>query len=131
MGKKILIVEDDVALYNMYSAELKLKGFDVINISDGSMAIESIKRERPDLVLLDVMLPQKNGLQILEDLKGDDDIKGTKVVMLTNYGTDENISKAVELGAEDYVMKYNIVPADLSDKVKSILGENSDVKLVS
>jgi len=131
MGKKILIVEDDVALYNMYSAELKLKGFDVINISDGSMAIESIKREKPDLVLLDVMLPQKNGLQILEDLKGDDDIKGTKVVMLTNYGTDENISKAVELGAEDYVMKYNIVPADLSDKVKSILGENSDVKLVS
>ena len=131
MGKKILIVEDDVALYNMYSAELKLKGFDVINISDGSMAIESIKREKPDLVLLDVMLPQKIGLQILEDLKGDDDIKGTKVVMLTNYGTDENISKAVELGAEDYVMKYNIVPADLSDKVKSILGENSDVKLVS
>lgn len=131
MKRKILIVEDDVALYNMYSAELKLRGFEVVNVSDGSKALTEIKKERPDIILLDVMLPQKNGLEILQDLKADDEVKDIKVVMLTNYGTDENINKAVELGAEDYIMKYNIVPSELSTKVLSILGESSEVKLVA
>ena len=133
MKQKVLIVEDDIALYNMYSTELKLRDFDVVNVSDGALAINTIKKEKPDIVLLDVMLPQKNGLDILQEMKSDDEIKSIKVVMLTNYGTDENISKAVELGAEDYIMKYNIVPSELSGKVMSILGEASDssVKLVS
>lgn len=132
MKQKVVIVEDDVALYNMYSTELKLRSFDVINVSNGALAINTIRKEKPNLVLLDVMLPEKNGLEILQEIKADDDLKGIKVVMLTNYGTDENISKAVELGAEDYIMKYNIVPSELSSKVMSILGEASDsnVKLV-
>ncbi len=91
MKQKVLIVEDDIALYNMYSTELKLRDFDVVNVSDGALAINTIKKEKPDIVLLDVMLPQKNGLDILQEMKSDDEIKSIKVVMLTNYGTDENI----------------------------------------
>jgi len=132
MKRKVLIIEDDIALYNMYSTELSLKGYEVLNVSDGSKAFEEAKKEKPDLVLLDVMLPQKNGLAILEELKSNEDTRDIRVVMLTNYGTDENISKAVELGAEDYIMKYNIVPSELSSKVNAILGDSSDsaIKLV-
>ena len=132
MKRKVLIIEDDIALYNMYSTELSLKGYEVLNVSDGSKAFEEAKKEKPDLVLLDVMLPQKNGLAILEELKSNEDTRDIRVVMLTNYGTDENISKAVELGAEDYIMKYNIVHSELSSKVNAILGDSSDsaIKLV-
>src|SRR3989304_7717333 len=132
MKRKVLIIEDDIALYNMYSTELSLKGYEVLNVSDGSKAFEEAKKEKPDLVLLDVMLPQKNGLAILEELKSNEDTRDIRVVMLTNYGTDENISKAVELGAEDYIMKYNIVPSELSSKINAILGDSSDsaIKLV-
>jgi DNA-binding response OmpR family regulator len=131
MPRKILIVEDDIALYNMYSTELQLRGFEVVNVSNGGQAVDAVRKEKPDLILLDVMLPEKNGLDILEELKQDDELKNYKVVMLTNYGTDENISRAVELGAEDYIMKYNIVPSELSGKVQSIMGEvsNDTVKL--
>lgn len=125
MGKRVLIVEDDTALYTMYAMELSIKGYDVSNVADGALGLEAVKTRRPDLVLMDLMLPNKNGLQILEEIKNDPEVKTTKVVMLTNFGNDENISRALELGAEDYIMKYNIVPSELSEKVSSILGDSS------
>ncbi len=133
MPKRILIVEDDISLYNMYAAELTLKGYEVSNVPDGSLAFDGIKTRKPDLVLLDLMLPKKNGLDILQEVKSDDVLKSTRVVMLTNFGNDENISKALELGAEDYIMKYNIVPSELSEKVSSILGDapNTAVKFLN
>lgn len=133
MAKKILIIEDDTSLYNLYKIELELKGYQVINVSDGNLGFEAIKNEQPDLVLLDLMLPGKNGLQILEESKQQDDTKAVRVIMLTNFGNEDNISKALELGAEDYIMKYNIVPSELSDKVSSILGDSPDsaVKFVN
>jgi DNA-binding response OmpR family regulator len=93
--KRIMIVEDDMALYNVYSVELKLKGYEVMNVSDGASAVEAIRSERPDLVLLDLMLPSRNGMQILEEIKGDE------------------------------VLKYNIVPSELSDRVAHYLGDSS------
>jgi DNA-binding response OmpR family regulator len=133
MGKKVLIVEDDTALYTMYAMELSIKGYDVSNVADGALGLEAVKTRRPDLVFMDLMLPNKNGLQILEEIKNDPDVKSTKVVMLTNFGNDENISRALELGAEDYIMKYNIVPSELSDKVAAILGDSSgsNIKFVN
>jgi two-component system, OmpR family, phosphate regulon response regulator PhoB len=130
MAKKIIIVEDDTPLYNLYRIDLELKGYSVSNVSDGNLAFEAIKTQQPDLVLLDLMLPGKNGLQILEELKTNDETKATRVIMLTNFGNEENVSKALELGAEDYIMKYNIVPSELSEKVTSLLGDsqNSSVK---
>ncbi len=133
MASKILIVEDDIPLYNLYKTELELKGYSVSNVSDGNLAYDAIKSQKPALVLLDLMLPNKNGLQILEELKSQEETKAIKVTILTNFGNEDNVSKALELGAEDYIMKYNIVPSELSDKVASYLGdaENSAVKLVN
>lgn len=132
MSKKLLIVEDDASLFNLYKTELELKGYDVVHVADGTNAAQTIAETNPDLVLLDLMLPGKNGLQILEEVKANPATKALKVIMLTNFGNDDNVSRALELGAEDYIMKYNIVPSELSDKVASLLGdaENSAVKFV-
>ncbi len=131
--RKILIVEDDTALYNVYSTQLKLNNYEVVNVSDGMLAVDAVRTENPDLILLDVMLPGRNGLEILEELKADEELASKKVVMLTNYGDDSNIRKALDLGAEDYMLKYNIVPSELSEKVAHYLGEvqSSDVTLTN
>ncbi len=126
MSKKILIVEDDLSLYNLFKTDLELKGYSVSNVSDGSLAYDAVKTQAPDIVLLDVMLPGKNGLEILEELKTQEETKDVKVVMLTNFGDDDNVSRALDLGAEDYIMKYNIVPSDLSEKVASYLGDSEE-----
>ena len=124
--KKILIIEDDQSLYNVYAAELKLRGYDVAHESDGMHAMATIEDYKPDLILLDIILPGRNGLEILEEIQGQKDLAEIKVLMVTNYGNDSNVKKALELGAFDYVLKYNVVPSDLSEKVAQALGEDSD-----
>lgn len=133
MARTILIVEDDMALANLYKSELESKEYKVVHVAEGAQAIDSIKQNKPDLVLLDIMLPGKNGLEILQDLRKVDDIKDTKVIMLTNFGNEENVSTALEFGAIDYVMKYKITPAEMTDKIASLLGDSSEsvVKVTS
>ncbi len=133
MSKKILFVEDDEGFYNLFSAALSMRGYKIIRVADGSLAIEKAKLEKPDLILLDIILPGMSGLDILKELKEGSDTKDIKVVMLTNFGTDENVNKAVELGSDDYLMKYNVVPSELPDKIASLLGETSDngIKVIS
>ncbi|HOM77741.1 MAG TPA: response regulator [bacterium] len=124
--KKVLIIEDDQSLYNVYSAELKLRGYDVSHCADGMKAMSVIEEIKPDLILLDIILPGRNGLEILEELMGNEKYLDTRVIMVTNYGNDENVKKALELGASDYVLKYNIVPSELSKKVAQTLGEDTE-----
>jgi DNA-binding response OmpR family regulator len=124
--KKILIIEDDQSIYNVYSAELKLRGYEVEHEADGMNAMDSIEKFEPDLILLDIILPGRNGLEILEEIVEREDLQDIKVLMVTNYGNDSNVKKALELGAEDYILKYNIVPSELSEKVSQILGEETD-----
>lgn len=132
MGKKILFVEDDNAFYNVCSIALNLKGYTVLQVAEGDVAIQRILDEQPDLVLLDIMLPKMSGLEILEELKKRDETKAFRVVMLTNFGSDVNVSKAIELGAEDYIMKYNIVPGELAEKVGLLLKDSTgNVKMTS
>jgi DNA-binding response OmpR family regulator len=133
MPRTILIVEDDMALANLYKTELESQGHTVIHVSEGAQAIDSIRQNTPDLVLLDIMLPGKNGLEILQDVRATEDLKDTKVIMLTNFGNEENVSTALELGALDYVMKYKITPSEMSSKISILLGDSTDsvVKVTS
>lgn len=133
MAKNILIIEDDLDIYNLYKTQLELSGYSVMNVSAGDKAIDAVREHKPDLVLLDLVLPGKNGLEILQEIKEDSELRSQRVVMLTNFGNEDNISKAIELGAEDYIMKYNIVPEELAAKVSTLLGDASDsvVKLMS
>ncbi len=131
MTKKVLIVEDDMALFNMYSVELKIKGYDVLNVNDGLQALSKAKEFRPDIILLDIMLPGMNGLNILTELKADPQTTDMPIIMLTNYGSEDNVKKALESGAADYIMKYKILPSELADKIEVVLGSSteSDVKI--
>jgi DNA-binding response OmpR family regulator len=125
-NKTILIVEDDMALAKLYSTELELAGYTVVHVAEGTGAVAAIKQNNPALVLLDIMLPGKNGLEILQDIRDDEAVSTVKVIMLTNFGNEENVSTALELGALDYVMKYKITPAEMKDKLASIFGEETD-----
>lgn len=126
MSKNILVVEDDVQFYTLYGTELQTRGYKVSNVSDGSLAVQAIKDQSPDLVLLDLVLPGRNGLDILREIRSQQEFENLKVVILTNYGGEENVSTALELGATDYVMKYKIVPSELADKIASLFGESGD-----
>ena len=132
-GKKVLIIEDDVALANLYKTELELAGYSVVHVSEGSRAVSAIEENPPSVVLLDIMLPGRNGLEILKDIRENEQIKDTKVIMLTNFGNEENVSMALELGALDYIMKYKITPSEMKDRLSSLLGQSagSGVKLTS
>jgi len=126
MPKKILFVEDDEGFFNIFSVPLKMKEYDVVHVADGSLAVEKVISEKPDLVLLDIVLPGTSGLDILKELREREETKLTKIVMLTNFGSDDNISKAMEYGADDYLMKYNIVPSELPNKIAGFLGETQE-----
>ncbi len=126
MAKKILFVEDDEGFFNIFSVPLKMKGYDVVHVADGSLAVEKVVSETPDLVLLDIVLPGTSGLDILKELREREETKAIKIVMLTNFGSDDNIAKAMEYGASDYLMKYNIVPSELPTKIAGFLGETQE-----
>lgn len=126
MAKKILFIEDDEGFYNIFSVPLKMKGYDIVRVSEGNSAVEKIITEKPDLVLLDIVLPGTSGIDILKELREREETQSVVVIMLTNFGSDENISRAMEYGANDYLMKYNIVPSELPDKIAVFLGEDQD-----
>lgn len=118
---KIMIIEDDAHLLRNYVTELELLKYTVVTVSDGDKALSSITKEKPDLILLDIMLPNKNGIDILEEIRQEDKFKDLPVVMLTNYGDEENIRRSLELGALDYLKKYNVTPSDVGQRLEKYL----------
>ncbi len=119
---KILIIEDDESLARMYKTELDLHGMEVSWLKTGENAVSEVKKEAPTLVLLDIMLPKENGLSILKELKADDETKNVPVFILTNFGSDKNVRTALDSGAEDFILKYKIVPDEVAKKIKDFLG---------
>jgi DNA-binding response OmpR family regulator len=118
---KILIVEDDLNLYTIYNTEFELSGHETIRNEDGAGVIEQVIANKPDIVLLDIMLPKKDGLTILEELKQNPATKDTPAIILTNFGNEENVKKAIDTGAEDFILKYKSVPSEVVAKTAEIL----------
>lgn len=118
---KILIVEDDPLMSRMYQKIFKFEGYDVVMAGDGEQGLEAAKKEKPTLILLDVMMPKMNGLQLLEKLKLDPDTKSTPVVMLTNLAGEKDAEVALTKGAVKYIVKSEYEPKQITDMVKSIL----------
>jgi DNA-binding response OmpR family regulator len=119
--KKILIIEDDTNLLSNYVTELELRKYTVLSVTDGAKGFETVMKEKPDLILLDIMLPNKNGIDILEEIRSEDSLKSLPVIMLTNYGDEENIRRSLELGALDYLKKYNVTPSDVGQRIETVL----------
>ena len=127
---KILLVDDDPLLTEMYSQKLVKDGFEVHKAVDGEQGLELLKKEKPHLVLLDIMMPKINGLDVLKKIKEDPDtqIQNTPVILLTNLARDmKDITFGLELGAVTYLVKSRVKPDQVVAKVKEILqasGEN-------
>ncbi len=120
---KILIVEDYSTLRILLSKKLSKEGFVVEQASDGEIALEKIPIFRPNIILLDIMMPGVNGYEVLKQVRHDDDaeIAGIPVIMLSNLGDDDDINKAMVLGADDYMIKSNITAEDVIEKMKIYL----------
>lgn len=123
MPKKILIAEDDAEILKMFTDMLQTAGFDVISAVDGEQALELLEQHTPDLVLLDIRMPKKDGFEVLETLQAANKIDGMKVVILSNVENEEWAKRAKSLGAHDYWLKIDTHLIDLIDKIKVLLGE--------
>ena len=121
MAHKILLVEDDPFLLDMYSTKFKEVGFDVSIAQDGEMGLAKAKELMPDLILLDIVLPKKDGFEVLKTLKSDAGTAKIPVVLLTNLGLDSDVKRGLELGAQSYIIKAHFTPTEVVAKVKEIL----------
>jgi len=123
--KKILIIEDDFFVRDLYDRELTREGFAVSSAEDGPKGLLKAVEEKPDLVLLDIMLPKMSGLDVLKTLKEKEETKNVPVVLLTNLGQDSVIREGFSLGAIGYLIKAAYTPTQIIEEVKKFLKENS------
>ena len=121
MKAKILIVDDEEILRRIYSDRLSFEGFEVETAADGEEALNKIKAAAPNLILLDILMPKLNGLQVLEQLNTNPQLKQIPVIVLSNVANDENIKKALSLGAKDYLLKTNFSPNEIISKIKALI----------
>lgn len=121
--KKILFIEDEPSLQETMGEFLKKSGFSVVAVFDGISGLETARKEKPDLILLDLILPRRSGFEVLSDLKQDAATAATPVVVLTNLESAEDVDRALEAGAVAYLVKANYRLEDVLGKVKGILGE--------
>lgn len=115
--KKILIVEDDLPTIDALAFKLSQKGILASTALNGEEAIERLKREKYDLVLLDLLLPKKSGFEVLEELKTNGLSKNARVIVISNLGQEDNIKKAMAMGASDYILKTDISINDLVERI--------------
>lgn len=117
---KILLIEDEPDLSDLFSTSLKKAGFTVEVIKDGANALDLVKKIKPDLVLLDLIMPKKDGYEVLKEVKCNEATKKTLVYVFSNLTQKTEIEKAMKLGAKDYLIKSDYTPSQLVDKINKI-----------
>jgi len=118
----ILLVEDDTFLANIYKTKFEMEKFNISVAGDGEAGLEAVKKRKPDIVLLDILLPKMDGFAVLENLKKDETTKDIPVILLTNLGQKDDVEKGLEMGAVDYLIKAHFKPSETVEKVKKVLG---------
>jgi len=119
--KKILLAEDDKFISLAYKDGLKRAGYEVEHAQNGKEALEKIKSFNPDLVFLDIIMPEMNGFEALEEIKKDEKLKNIPVIILSNLGQDTDIEKGKKLGAVDYLIKANLSMNEVIQKIETYL----------
>ncbi len=121
--KTILFIEDESTLQKTFGDILVQKGYKVISALDGEIGLRLAKSEKPDLILLDLVLPSMHGFEVLKELKKNSETEKIPVIILTNLEKMEDVEKAIELGAKTYLVKTKYGIEEVIEKVKKILGE--------
>ncbi len=122
---KILLVEDDDTLAEIYRQRLQLEGFNTRRSKDGEEALKDAIEFNPDLILLDVMMPRMNGFDVLDILRNTEQTKNMRIIMLTALSQPKDAERAKELGADDFLVKSQVVISDVVDRIKHHLGLDS------
>ena len=125
MAKKILFIEDEGALQQAISFALEKEGYQTVSAMDGDAGIRLAAKEQPNLILLDLILPKKNGFDVLKTLKENPDTQRIPVMILTNLESDANIEQALAMGAASYLVKANYKIEEVIQKIKTMLGEEA------
>lgn len=120
--KKILLVEDDQGLASVYVTRLEAEGFEVKHVPNGEDALSNSIEFKPDLILLDVMMPKISGFDVLDILKNTPETQNIRIIMLTALSQESDIEKAKSLGVDDYLVKSQVVIADVVKRIKEHLG---------
>jgi len=121
--KKILLVEDEAALQKSLGGTLRNEGFEVLSALDGEIGERLAKTEHPDLIILDLVLPNKDGLEVFGALKDDKETQDIPVIILTNQEKIENVEKVLEMGAKTYLVKANYTLQEIVEKISQVLRE--------
>lgn len=121
MAMTVLVVEDTELLRRMYSDKLTQEGYRVLSAADGLEALSLLRGDTPDLILLDLIMPKMSGLEVLDLIKRDPRLNRVPVLILSNLGQDEDMQRALELGATDYLIKNEVRPNDVAERINGIL----------
>ncbi len=116
------MVEDERNLLKMYDRKFTLEGFRVLQAENGKQALEIVKTEKPAVILLDIIMPELDGFQVLERLENNPETKDIPVILLTNLNQETDIARGMNLGAKDFLVKANFEPDEVVEKVKRMLG---------
>lgn len=119
--KYILVAEDDKFYGKIFKRKFSKEGYDVEVASDGEKTLEKMRDKKPDLLLLDLVMPVKDGFEVLEEMQANDQLKGIKVIVISNLGQEGDVEKAKKLGASDYFIKSNVSIKEVVEIVKKNL----------
>lgn len=118
---KILFVEDDPLIVKIYTTRLTADGHTVVTAENGEDGLAKALAEKPDLIVLDVMMPKMDGFAVLEKLRALDDFKSTPILLYSNLGQEEEIARAKQMGATEFIVKANISPTEMVNVIKKHL----------
>lgn len=120
---KILVIEDDTFLLDAYKVKLQQEKYDILSAKDGEEGLELAKKEKPDLIILDLILPKVSGIDVLKKIRQDAKVKDIPVIIASNLDQKEQIEQAKEIGAIDYFIKSNIAINDLINQIDTYLSK--------
>ncbi|PIZ00964.1 response regulator [bacterium (Candidatus Howlettbacteria) CG_4_10_14_0_8_um_filter_40_9] len=123
--EKILIVEDDTYISKMYQLKLNLDGYDVEVAENGRIGLDKVKTFKPDIMLLDILMPEMDGFEVLKAIKEDSSIKNIPILIMSNLGQEDHIQKGKELGAIGYIVKTQYTPAKVVETIKEVLSKKT------
>jgi two-component system, OmpR family, alkaline phosphatase synthesis response regulator PhoP len=123
MPKKILLVEDEQIIIDLLQKKLIEEGYDVSVAKNGEEGVKMMQEEKPDLVLLDIVMPKMGGLEVMEEMQKDPDLKRVPVVVVSNSGQPVELDRAKRLGAKDWLIKTEFDPQEVIDKVINQIGK--------
>lgn len=123
MPQLILFIEDEPVLQKAVGEIVRKEGYEMVSALDGELGIKLAKEKKPDLILLDLILPKRDGFEVLNNLKSDEETKSIPIIVLTNLGEMENIEKAIELGATTYLIKSDYTLKEIIEKIKKTLAD--------